>query len=694
MKLLKILLLEDSFTDAVLIERELKSGGIDFVSERVETEEQLDKALNDFNPDLILSDYNLPQIDPVKSLQKCKQRFPEVPFIFVSGAIGEDLAIETFKQGATDYVSKNRMSRLVPAVKRALKETEEHQGRTKAERTLRLLEKAVENMQLGVTITDVNGRIIYTNAAEARMHGYRIDELVGNDARIFAPRQLWKTLTPDQLKETKSWRRESVNLRQDGTIFPVTIMSDVVTNEEGEPIGIVTISEDISDRQTAEYAFYDTLTSLPNRALFMDRVGRAIKRIKRRSDTHFAVLSLDLDRFKTVNETFGHAVGDQLIVACAHRLERSIRFGDTVARLGGDEFAILLDDLQRESDVFLVAERIQKQLQLPFHFDRHEIFTTSSIGIANGSPSYDRPEDLFRDANTAMYRSKALGRNRSELFDPNMHSGNLVSPPIETALRKAIERNEFEIQYQPIVSLRDCRIAGAEALIRWRHPQRGLVHPDDFIPIAEESGLIESIGEWVMRNACIQTKEWQKISERPMYVSVNLSVRQLQQRGIVFMVQQILESTGLEPSLLQLELTENLVLEKAEKSSETLKTLSELGVKLAIDDFGTGYSSLNYLKRFFIDVLKMDRSFVRDLTGTAKDEAIAAAVITLAHSLGLTLVAEGVETAEQLDFLLQHECDAIQGNYFSAPVNPNEFEKLLSGLSTKTLSLKEYTTKN
>jgi len=723
--------------------------------------------------------------------------------------------------------------------------------RKRVEEALRRLEKAVETMQLGVTITDIQGKILYTNPSEASMHGYRAEELIHKDARrIFAPPELWKPMTLEEIKEARTWKREGINVRKDGSTFPVQLISDVVKNDAGQPIGIITICEDITQRKQAEEAlkkakeelelkvaertlelkklneqlladiarckqteealreseeryalavqgandglwdwnlktsevyfsarwksmlgcgeneignspeewfnrvhpediervraaiaahlkgstshfeseyrilhkdgvyrwvlsrglavrdvggkayrmagsqtdtterkaaqeqllhnaFYDALTGLPNRTLFMEHLERALKRVERHKDYLFAVLFLDLDRFKIINDSLGHLAGDQLLIAIARRLEACLRAGDTVGRLGGDEFVILLDDIRDVSDATRVADRIQKSLALPFSLRGLEVFTTASIGIALNVPAYSRAEDLLRDADTAMYRAKMLGKARYEVFDTVLHTRALKLLQLETDLRRAIEHQEFQLHYQPILSLITGEIVGFEALLRWQHPQRGLVSPEEFISVAEETGLIVPIGEWALRTACVQNKTWQEADLPPLYVAVNLSGRQFKQQDLIERIIGILTDTGLDSRWLELELTESIIMEDAETTIKTLRELEGLGVQLSIDDFGTGYSSLSYLKRFPIDTLKIDRSFVSDITTDPDDAAIITTIITLAHSLKLEVIAEGVETREQLDFLRSQQCDKVQGYLFSQPVPAKMFEKLL-----------------
>ena len=417
-------------------------------------------------------------------------------------------------------------------------------------------------------------------------------------------------------------------------------------------------------------AFHDSLTGLPNRAMFTELLKAEMDSSKRRDDHMFAVLFLDLDRFKNINDSLGHTHGDLLLVAFAERLERALRPVDTLARFGGDEFAILLSGMHDATDAVRVAQRISEELSQPFVLDKNSAFATASIGIALSSSGYDRPEDILRDADTAMYRAKENGKARYEVFDHGMHARAVSRLQLESDLRRAVEEKQFCVYYQPIVSLETGRLAGFEALVRWNHPRRGLVSPADFIPVAEETGLIVPIGEWVLQEACRHIRECQTAhpSHRSLSLSVNLSARQVAQSDLLDRIKEALAISKLNPHHLKLEITESVVMENAEAAALMFKQLRSLGVQLSIDDFGTGYSSLSYLHRFPLNYLKIDRSFVSRLT-TDNDNAIVRTISTLARNLGMEVIAEGIETEEQYQQLKMLGCEYGQGYLFSQPVN-------------------------
>jgi len=681
------------------------------------------------------------------------------------------------------------------------------------------LEKTIETTQIGVCVTDLTGRIVYVNPAEAEMHGWTVDELTGQDVGVLAPHRLREPMSPAEIAKMTSWRRESVNVRKDGTTFPVHLMSDVVHDADGNPVNVVTTCENISARKAAEQALreseeryalsargandglwdwnidsgdvyfsdrwkailgysdqeiepkidawldrvhpedlervkgeldthlighsvhyenehrvrhwdrtyrwvlvravavrdeegrphrmagsltditprkqveeqlakdalYDPLTGLPNRAFFSNILQRSSRRARRRRGYQFAVLFLDLDRFKVVNDSLGHDVGDELLISFAERLERCLRPGDVVARLAGDEFCILLDDIKEINDPTRVAERIQEELRAPFLLGKHELYATVSIGIASSGSSTDGPEHLLRDADTAMYRAKARGRARFEVFDKEMHARAMAVLELERDLRVALERDQFVLEYQPVVALEGSRVSGFEALVRWDHPGRGMVPPEEFVPVAEETGLIVPIGFWVLRTACKQMVTW--LAQFPeleeLFVSVNVAEKQLQQPDFVERVSQALREADLGPHRLKLEIAETVLMEDPDYMQALVSDLANLGVQVQIDDFGTGYSSLSYLNRFNIDTLKIDRSFVSRVSLVGEKSVVVQAVIKLARDLGIRVIAEGVETEEQSEHLKLLRCEEGQGFLYSKPVDGKEAAQILEGQAAK-----------
>ncbi len=470
--------------------------------------------------------------------------------------------------------------------------------------------------------------------------------------------------------------------RPDGTERTVHQQGEVVLDDRGRTIRIVGTIQDITERKVLEaklvqQAFHDALTLLPNRAAFLNRLGHALDEASK-GGGKVAVLFLDLDRFKLINDSIGHEAGDQALVAIAQRLLASVRAGDTVARFGGDEFMILLDRADRDT-ALEVAERIFAVLRRPFCLTGHETFIGASIGIATSADNLSRASDVLRAADTALYRAKLQNRKAAVVFQPEMHAQAVARLELETALQAAVERGELQLYYQPEVELSTGRIVGVEALVRWERPGHGLVVPDEFIPIAEETGLIVPIGQWVLAEACrqIQAERLHRSSKAPV-VSVNLSARQLQQPDLVDHVKRTLRRTGLPAHLLKLEVTERVLIEDLDASGHILQSLKALGVRLAIDDFGAGYSSLGYLRRLAVDSLKIDRSFIEDMGHSKADGAIVEAISSLAHAIGMNVTAEGIETSEQLSRVLTAGCDQAQGYYFAEPLPLDKLDHLLT----------------
>jgi diguanylate cyclase (GGDEF)-like protein/PAS domain S-box-containing protein len=556
---------------------------------------------------------------------------------------------------------------------------------------------AFDYAAIGMALVSTEGRWLQVNRSLCQILGYTEPELLLTDfLSVTHPDDLPTALTNiSQLLKNKvhASQMEKRYIHKSGHEVWVHWSVSTVRDQYSKSVHLIFQIQDITDRKLAEQqlhhdAFHDALTGLPNRALFMDHLKLAIARSRRNAERLFAVLYLDLDRFKIINDSLGHTIGDQLLVGIADRLKNNLRPGDTVARLGGDEFTILIEDITDEKEAVQVAERVQKELSTPFNLSGREVFTTVSMGIAPSSTGYERAEDILRDADTAMYRAKSLGKARYEVFDKAMHARAINLLQMETDLRRACERQEFLIHYQPIVALENFQLRGFEALVRWQHPERGFISPMDFIPVAEETGMIAYIGEFVLREACRQMHRWQKVFplDHPLFMSVNLSSKQFSQNMLISEIANTLRETGIRPQSVKLEITESVVMENIETATEMLKQMRALGVQLAIDDFGTGYSSLSYLHRFPIDTLKIDRSFVTRMTENSENMEIVRTIVVLAQNLGMDVVAEGVETNEQLVLLQKLGCENGQGYYFSKPVDHEGAEKIIAETYASLLS--------
>jgi len=869
---LRILMLEDTPTDAELAVRELRNAGIAFTSLRVETRDAFTRALEEFHPDIVLSDYNLPDFNGMAALEIVQRDHPEVPVVMVTGALSDIEAVELIHAGAKDYVLKDRLARLAPAVQRTLsaeqgerarralearnerltklyralsevnqaivrmddestlfplvcrmavdfggvgmawigrlneanglieplvsygngaeyldgivisskqdvpegrgpagiafrenrtvvvndfltsemttpwRERASHYGwgssgyfpiprggapfavfnvyhshagafdaemtevfeemsrdisfaldsfdreseRRRTEQELRIAAAAFETQE-GILITDRDQRILRVNTAFTRLTGYSATEAIGRTpAMLHSGRQnaefyrsLWDTVTRD-----KYWQGELWNRRKDGEVYPEWLTITAVLDADGQVTHYVGVFSDITQHKAANeqihrLAFYDPLTGLPNRRLLQDRLQQALE-YSARHQGQGAILFIDLDNFKILNDTRGHDTGDLLLIEVAKRLQDCVRASDTVARLGGDEFVIMLEDLSKDARQAVAAaqevgEKVLASISQPFNLHEFEYHCSSSIGIILFRDDGIGMDDLLKHADTAMYQAKSAGRNTFRFFDPAMQAELEMRTALADDLRLALSHRQLKLYYQ--IQVNRLGVAGAEALLRWQHPVRGLIPPMEFIPLAEETGLIVPIGAWVLQMACAQLKAWQADPlTRHLQIAVNVSARQFRQPDFVDRVLEVLKKAGVDPLKLglELELTESLVLHDIDDSINKMQALRNVGIRFSLDDFGTGQSSLTYLKRLPLDQIKIDQSFVRDIAIDPNDTAIVRTIIGMADSFGLDVIAEGVETEQQRDLLERNGCHAHQGYLFGKPMPIEEFQNSLS----------------
>ncbi len=606
-------------------------------------------------------------------------------------------AIEDLEEREWTYIGKDKSTRTVLVAVTALRAEDSSitgflhvatdiTERKLAEELLKKQSAAITASMDGIGILNDRLEFTYVNDAMARLFGHaRTLSMIGRTIReLYDETQLerFNTLILPTVRQRGHWRGEANGRRRDGFTFPQEI--SLTATSDG---GMVSIVRDITERTYAEeqikhLAYHDALTGLPNRLLFKDRLTVALSHAQR-DDSRLAVLFLDLDRFKVINDSLGHNIGDQLLQAVAARVQSCVRDSDTVARLGGDEFTLILPALPQADDAALVAQKLIEAVRYPFHIEGREFFITTSAGISLFPEDGEDAATLIKNADTAMYQAKEQGRDNYQLFNAFVNAKALQRIALEHGLRRAVTNHEFILYYQPIFDFRSSRITGMEALLRWTHPDMGSVPPAVFIPLAEATGMMVPIGGWAMREACSQARAWHEAGFRNLTLAVNLSMTQLQQVDLVERVRDILASTGLRPDLLELEITESSAMQSPETSVRTLYELKKLGIRISLDDFGTGHSSLSYLKRFPIDTLKIDQSFVRDINADADTAAIVTAIIAMAHSLRLKVIAEGVEHEEQFAFLERHACDQMQGYLIKPPVPAGEFIDLVRGQATR-----------
>ena len=554
---------------------------------------------------------------------------------------------------------------------------------------LRFQASVLEAVGLPVIATDLEGKVLYWNRAAEETYGWSSGEALGRRSRdLTVPKESLEKADEvvSELRAGRTWSGEVLLRRKDGSYVPVFVTATPLFDARGDLAGMIGVSSDISERKALEAelerrASHDPLTGLPNRHAFVERIGQALRRTRRKQNSRkVGVLFMDLDGFKTINDSLGHEAGDRLLVAVAECLRNRLRTEDVLARFGGDEFAVLLEDTAGTSEAIRVAQRIAEDLREPFTVDDFQVSVNTSIGITLGTAqAKDDPERMLREADSAMYRAKEEGPGRYAVFDPAMQARAQKRLELEAELRQALEQGEFVLYYQPEVSLHDGKMVGIEALLRWQHPQRGLLQPSAFMPLAEETDLIVPIGRWVLEEACGQAKRWEE--ERPlaspMTMEINLSSKQLRRQGLVRTVEEALTRADLEAHTLALDMTETVLIRVSEDNTQALDALKEMGVRLGLDDFGTGYSSLSYLKRFPVDRVKVDKSFVKGLGENATDTALVRMIIDLCHTLGVEVLAEGIETSDQATLLRDMGCDMGQGYYFARPLRAEELAERL-----------------
>jgi diguanylate cyclase (GGDEF)-like protein/PAS domain S-box-containing protein len=804
---IRILMLEDTPSDAELIQHTLQKGGLNFEKKQVETETSFLEALESFQPDLILSDYQLPDYDSFKALQAAQAFDPDIPFIFVTDASEEEATVHMLKQGAVDYILKDRLARLPEAVNRAIENalhqtqlraseeryhllmqschygiwdwdltsdtlflspqwkqqlgyldhelvnsfstfkrllhpedrgsliaslksfivankdhwnvefrmlhksgnyrwinargshktdeegrvirmlgvhidvTQHHQSQEKLRQAAQVFSSTIE----GVIITDAEPNILSVNPAFERITGYRSEQVIGHNLRILQSghqsddfyQSLWQTLLSEG-----HWSGEIWNRRADGNNYPSLTTISTVKDDSDRTTGYVCLFTDITQLKQSEerldfLAHHDTLTGLPNRLLFKDRLTKALQHANRKRNK-VAVMFIDLDRFKNVNDSLGHTVGDELLKQVSQRLKQSTRDADTLARISGDEFVLMIEDSFTVESTTNVLNKIMEAFRKPFKLKRHQVLTTCSIGVSVFPDDAHDTDELVSNADAAMYRAKNVGRNTYEFYTPEMTASALEHIFLENALHNAIPQKQFVQYYQPQYQLDNGQLIGCETLIRWQHPLEGIILPQRFITLAEQNGTIRDIDFWMLKTACQQGKIWHDRGLAIPRISVNMAGSQIQRENFATSVHKILKETNFPREHLEIEVTESFIMQRPEIGIWQLQKLYDDGISIAIDDFGTGHSSLNYLKKLPVSKIKLDQSFIKDITEDKDTLAIVRAVTDMAKSLGKTIIAEGVETVEQAELLKELGCEQVQGFYFGRPVELGIMTEVLS----------------
>ncbi|CAD5378451.1 EAL domain-containing protein [Pseudomonas sp. OF001] len=692
---LHLLLIEDDEDDFLIIRDLLRQAGkLNYVLDWVDSFERGLSALDEGAYDLYLIDYRLGADSGLELVRHASARGMHQPLILLTGQDDSELDARALELGAADYLVKGQFDgRLLGrSIRYALERASASERLGRSNSRAALLQRCLEASYNGVVIVDAlapDQPIIYVNPAFERITGYRAHEVLGRNCRLL---QGSETRQPgvNEIRRCMTEQREVHvvlrNFRKDGSAFWNDLYIAPVPDEHGLVTHFIGVQNDISERKRFESelaynASHDVLTGLPNRSLLEDRLLQGCQ-IARRYTRELAVMLIDLDGFKPINDTLGHAIGDRILVEVAQRMAAQIRPGDTLARLGGDEFVVVLPDLAHGEDALLVAERLIHSIARPYQFNELELHVTASIGITLSNGEIEQPVKLIQEADLAMYQAKQHGRNNYQWYTEHLNQEVSERMTLRNELQKAIEGLNFELHYQPQIDARTGALLGCEALLRWPHAERGSISPLRFIPVAEDTGQIVPISQWVLVTACSHQRRLLDQGLAAGVVSVNISAVHFLRQDFVGTVQRSLEYSGLPAHLLELEITETVLLKDAERAIQLLRELKALGVGIALDDFGTGYSSLSYLKDLPIDKVKIDRSFVHELISDQRDAAITQGIISMAHHLDLKVVAEGVETTEQADFLRRNLCDAFQGYLYARPMPYSQLEAYLRGLKS------------
>ena len=680
---LQLLLLEDTDADALLIRRRLEQSGLRAHTRRVDCREQLAEALEQDDWNAVLYDYTLPGMHFEDTLALIRQKRPDLPVVLVSGTVSEEMAVTLLQHGLDDFVLKDNLLRLPSVVRRAADNAEERCRRHRAEQELRKLAKVVEQSPASIVITDTQPAIEYVNQAFFNQTGYSREEVLGQNPSILNQgrtppgtyNELWDTITRGEI-----WKGEFCNTRKDGSTYLESATIAPIREDDGRITHYVAVKSDITELRDSESRIhqlvnFDELTGLPNRSLFLDRLQQAARSV-RRSGRHGMVLVLDLDGFKFINDSHGYEVGNQVLASVARRLSDTVEDDATVARIGGNRFAVVVDNLSSKREQAVgqahgLAELIHEELQLSHHVGEDgntNVRHSTTMGLCLIVDQYEAPDRLLNKAEIALQRARDDARNTWCFFNAQMQAMVESRVRIESGLHQALERNQLHLAYQSQFDANG-RLLGVEGLIRWDRPGEGLIAPDQFIPLAEETGLILPIGDWVLKTACRQLNSWrQDPATETLHLSINVSARQFHQPRFVDQLLEALDRFQVAPQRLSLELTESVVLNDLGRTEQRMLAIRDLGIGLALDDFGTGFSSLSYLKHLPFDTLKIDRSFVSDMVATASSAAIVRATISMGHALGLNVIAEGVETPEELALLKSFGCNGFQGYLFARPV--------------------------